>query len=178
MRLELIGIAMAFAVAVAPASAQNLPNKMQGPTQIGEATVAAKLAATAELGRERFRRKAAEVAQKQLEVLADLLREQLAKEIMARRAAEVVAAELLSRAKLEEQIDGERQRLKDGQTVSIQLRDCVGSSGRPMTDAELEQKFQSSGHGVLQADKLEQAIRLSWDIENLNNVTTLIECVR
>ncbi|MFT5508483.1 MAG: hypothetical protein ACI89J_001558 [Hyphomicrobiaceae bacterium] len=146
MRLELIGIAMAFAVAVAPASAQNLPNKMQGPTQIGEATVAAKLAATAELGRERFRRKAAEVAQKQLEVLADQLREQLAKEIMARRAAEVVAAELLSRAKLEEQIDGERQRLKDAAPAVAPLRAGVGGDAFRLKTLvkDLERKLKAA----------------------------------
>lgn len=68
--------------------------------------------------------------------------------------------------------------LKDGRTVSTQLRDCIGSAGRPMTDAEIEVKFRASGEGALEHDALEQAIKLSWNIDNLDDVTALIEHVK
>jgi hypothetical protein len=123
----IMGITVALAATVAPVGAQTLSGKMPGPSQIDETAAAATPSGAAELGRERFRRKAAEAAQKQLEVLADQLRQQLAKEIAARRAAQVVAAELLSRATLEEQIDDERQRLKDAARAVPPLR--AGASG-------------------------------------------------
>jgi 2-methylcitrate dehydratase len=67
--------------------------------------------------------------------------------------------------------------LQDGRSVSTQLRDCIGSKGRPMTDAELEAKFRASGHGVLAEGHLDRASSLAWRIEDLGDVRELIASV-
>ena len=128
--VAMFSIVAATAAIVTPVSAQTepSPNTSQGQIQGGAAaTATAKPDGAAALRRERFRRRAAEAAQKQLEVLADQLREQLAKEIAARKAAETVAAELALRTKFEEQVDGERQRLKAATKVPEPKRANVGS---------------------------------------------------
>jgi len=68
--------------------------------------------------------------------------------------------------------------LKDSRTVSIQLRDCIGSTGRPMTNPELEAKFRASGEAILDHDKLDEVIKLSWNLEDLDDVRVLIEHVQ
>ena len=77
------------------------------------------------LRREQFRREAAEAALKHLEQMADQLREQLGKEVTARRAAEAVASDLLSRASLEDQIDRERERLRDTRVQLLEKRSAL-----------------------------------------------------
>lgn len=142
----MIGIAVAIAAAAAPAGAQTLPSKLQGPTKAEDAPASAKQGGAAALRRERFRRMAAEAAQKQLEILADQLRQQLAREITARQAAEVVAAELLSRAKLEEQIDSERQRLKAAAETATPQRAGVSGDASQLKALikDLERKLKTA----------------------------------
>ena len=77
------------------------------------------------LRREQFRREAAEAALKHLEQMADQLREQLGKEVTARRAAEAVASDLLSRASLEDQIERERERLRDSRVRLLEKRGAM-----------------------------------------------------
>ncbi|MGI9476150.1 MAG: hypothetical protein ACR2PI_05565 [Hyphomicrobiaceae bacterium] len=76
----------------------------------------------AQLRKERFRRRAAESARKEIEGMADNLREQLGREVSARRKAEGVAAELVSRASLENQIDQERDRLRSQKIRQLEQR--------------------------------------------------------
>ncbi|MFY0613602.1 MAG: hypothetical protein JXQ99_18875 [Hyphomicrobiaceae bacterium] len=76
----------------------------------------------AQLRKERFRRRAAESAQKEIEQMAVQLHEQLGKEVSARRKAEGVAADLVSRASLENQIDKERDRLRTEKIKKLEQR--------------------------------------------------------
>ena len=77
------------------------------------------------LRKERFRREAAEAAQKQLERMALQLRTQLGKDISARQAAEALAADLLARSELNDQIDRERERLHTERIATLEKRRSV-----------------------------------------------------
>lgn len=149
MAVAVLGIAM---TAMASVDAQTLPNHLQGPVRVENAPTLDKRSSSSNqqvmeqreaasgrqdnqaradrlkdkrealLRKERFRRRAAEAALKQLEQMAAQLREQLGKEISARQAAETVAAELLSRASLENQIDQERKRLRNEKIKILEER--------------------------------------------------------
>lgn len=93
-------------------------NPGDGPGEVAQRTDER----VAEFRKERFRRRAAEAAQKEIEQMADQLREQLGKEVTARRSAESVAAELVSRASLEDQIDQERARLRTAKIKTLEQR--------------------------------------------------------
>lgn len=144
-------LVLAFPPLTAPA-AQTLPNQLLAPSQSDNPpapeprpsirnlevlqqrdavpaqqneNAAAAAPQDAVLRREQFRRQAAEAALKQLEKMADHLREQLGKEVTARRAAEAVASDLLSRASLEDQIDRERERLSDARVELLEKRSVL-----------------------------------------------------
>ncbi len=111
-------------------TAQSTPNTEVSPGQSEASQLVDRR--EAELRKERFRRRAAEAAQKQIEQMADQLREQLGREVTARQTAEAVATELLSRASLEDQIDQERKRLRN-EKVDI-LERMVEALSKRLTD--------------------------------------------
>lgn len=74
------------------------------------------------LRKERFRRRTAETAQKQLERLADQLREQLIAEVAARKSAEASLKSTLAKIKLSDDIDSERKRLRDSNLLALAKR--------------------------------------------------------
>lgn len=130
------GIAIGITLSAAlPAGAQSVPSRLQGPARIDSATPGSPLRPErptkripqagqldAALRKERFRREAAEAAQKQLEKMAVQLRAQLGKEIAARQAAEALAADLLARTEVDDQIDRERERLRAQRTAALEQR--------------------------------------------------------
>ena len=100
--------------------------------------------------KERFRRRAAEAAQKQIEQMADQLREQLGREVAARQTAEAVATELLSRASLENQIDQERKRLRN-EKVDILERMVEALSKRLTDERARRQKLEEENASLVKA---------------------------
>jgi 2-methylcitrate dehydratase PrpD len=55
--------------------------------------------------------------------------------------------------------------LRDGRKLERKLRHCIGSAGRPMTDAELEAKFAGLAEGVLEADAAARLVGECWRLE-------------
>ncbi|MBU2531951.1 MAG: hypothetical protein KKB37_04385 [Alphaproteobacteria bacterium] len=115
----LLGIPIAIFLLAYPSLAQDGANRKQTPPTEQRPTFGAELDG---LRREQFRRRAAEAAQKQLEHLAEKMRQQLGEEVAARKAAEASLARLLERVTLTDQIDEERQRLRDKKLEAVEAR--------------------------------------------------------
>lgn len=159
-----IGATALFGELVSPALSQVTPKALGETAQQRQLPGLGQPEALDQLSRERFRRKAAEDAQKQLEVLADNLRAQLAEEVKARQVAEAVASELLSRARLEDQIDGERQRLRTSGKTAVpnraaasgdasQLKALVVDLQRRLKAAEWARKLAETQLKVMTGDR-------------------------
>lgn len=126
------------------------------------------------LRKERFRRRTAEAAQKQLERLADQLREQLIAEVAARKSAEASLKSTLAKIKLSDDIDLERKRLRDSNLLALakrrddlerenlrlsqQLADEINR--RQQLEAKIEQVLNSGAEAKLAARivELERAL--------------------
>ena len=63
--------------------------------------------------------------------------------------------------------------LRGGRKVELKLRHCIGSAGRPMTDAELEAKFADLAEGVLAPEAAAQLIADCWRLEELGDAAVL-----
>lgn len=139
--------ALAVAMMVAsPLSAQNLPpSRLQGPPVDATDDM---MARDTLLRRELFRRRAAEAAQKELEQIAEQLRLALAREITARRKAEENAAALASRESLSDEIDRERQRLRERRAKAERAR-----------RAELEREIETLRQRLRVADAANAKLR-------------------
>lgn len=61
-------------------------------------------------------------------------------------------------------------RLKGGKTLEKSIEHCVGSLGKPMSDADLEAKFRALSAGILSKGETDKLIRLCWDIGKLDDV--------
>jgi 2-methylcitrate dehydratase PrpD len=57
--------------------------------------------------------------------------------------------------------------LKDGRTFQTMIQHAVGSAKNPMTDRQLEQKFEGLATDILPSDKTQRLIELCWRIESL-----------
>ncbi len=55
--------------------------------------------------------------------------------------------------------------LKDGRRLDKFIEHAIGSTGNPMTDAQLEAKFKSLAEGVLTADRSSRLIDFCWNME-------------
>jgi len=60
-------------------------------------------------------------------------------------------------------------KLKSGRTLEKAIEHCVGSLGRPMSDADLEAKFHALSAGILSKVEADKLIRLCWDVGNLKD---------
>ncbi len=60
-------------------------------------------------------------------------------------------------------------KLKNGKTLEKYVEHCVGSLGRPMSDADLEAKFRAFCPGILSKGEADKLIRLCWDIGKLDD---------
>src|SRR6202000_1922817 len=57
--------------------------------------------------------------------------------------------------------------LKDGKTLHKFIEHAIGSLEKPMSDAQLEQKFADLADGVLPVSKAKQVMDLCWKVESL-----------
>lgn len=69
-------------------------------------------------------------------------------------------------------------RFTDGRTASRRIRDCIGSRGRPMTDAELDAKFIGASRGVLPPSVAERFLVLCRTVETLPDASALARAGR
>jgi len=60
-------------------------------------------------------------------------------------------------------------RMRGGARIETSVEHAIGSLERPMSDADLEQKFRGLAAGVLPDRQIEQLIRLCWDLGTLDN---------
>jgi 2-methylcitrate dehydratase PrpD len=63
--------------------------------------------------------------------------------------------------------------LNDGRTYSRHVPHALGTLARPMSDADLEAKFQGLTEGVLTPAQREEIITLCWRVTDLEDVGTL-----
>ncbi len=68
--------------------------------------------------------------------------------------------------------------LAGGQSATRSIRNCIGSRGRPMTDAELDTKVRQAADGVLDAARTEQLIAHCRGLETLADAARLIQATR
>jgi 2-methylcitrate dehydratase PrpD len=68
-------------------------------------------------------------------------------------------------------------RLKDGRVVGMTLQGSLGNLARPLSDGQLEAKFRDQA-GMLTAEQIDAAIATCWNIESLNDMSSMIvQCV-
>jgi 2-methylcitrate dehydratase PrpD len=64
-------------------------------------------------------------------------------------------------------------KLTDGTTVTRRIRDCIGSRGRPMTDAELDVKFSAAAAGVMSKVDIDGYLACIRGVETLTDAQSL-----
>lgn len=68
--------------------------------------------------------------------------------------------------------------LADGRTMSRSIRDCIGSRGRPMTDAELDAKFLAAAEASIQPSAASVVLAATRGIERLTDASTVARSAR
>lgn len=68
--------------------------------------------------------------------------------------------------------------LKDGRRLETFIEHAVGSVERPMSDADLEGKFQGLADGVLPADRVRRLMDLCWRIDTLSSAAEVAAAAR
>lgn len=63
--------------------------------------------------------------------------------------------------------------LEDGRRIERSIRHAVGSLERPLSDADLEEKFRRQSAPVIGAAPTERLIRLGWQLEDLPGVAAI-----
>lgn len=69
-------------------------------------------------------------------------------------------------------------RFADGGSLSRSIRDCIGSRGRAMTDAELDAKVRQIGEGVLGRGRTDELIQQCRGVERLSAAAALVRASR
>jgi 2-methylcitrate dehydratase PrpD len=64
--------------------------------------------------------------------------------------------------------------LRDGRSVAHHVRCALGSPQRPMTDADLSDKFRTLATEVLATDQAERLLALAWNVRALVDVGALV----
>lgn len=64
-------------------------------------------------------------------------------------------------------------RTRDGRRLERHVEHALGTLARPMSDADLEDKFRGLAQGVLPPARIEQTIRLCWQIAALEDAGAL-----
>jgi 2-methylcitrate dehydratase PrpD len=64
-------------------------------------------------------------------------------------------------------------RLANGASAVRRVRCCIGSRGRPMTDAELDRKFAAAAQGVLSKSRIDAYLASIRGVEALNDARVL-----
>jgi 2-methylcitrate dehydratase PrpD len=65
--------------------------------------------------------------------------------------------------------------LNDGTVLDKHVEHAIGSLERPMTNEALEQKFSDQAATALPAEQIARVMALCWDIESLNDVSSIAE---
>jgi 2-methylcitrate dehydratase PrpD len=65
--------------------------------------------------------------------------------------------------------------LTSGERIEKQVDHAIGNLGRPMTDAELEEKFHDQAARVLPSDQVRELIALCWKAGGLSDMRQLVE---
>jgi 2-methylcitrate dehydratase len=68
--------------------------------------------------------------------------------------------------------------LKSGARKTVRVEYHRGHFKNPMTDAEMEEKFHLMAQKHLHADRVDNLLRLLWNIESEPQVSTLIAATR
>jgi 2-methylcitrate dehydratase PrpD len=63
--------------------------------------------------------------------------------------------------------------LKDGRRLEKFVEHAVGSAKNPMTDAQLEAKFEGQASSIFPTPKVRRLIDLCWKIEQLSAAAQL-----
>jgi len=145
-------VGVLLALAPLSAHAQSGANRLRGP-----APAVRDPEVVALLERERFRRESAEAAQKQLELMAEKLRQELVAEVKARQEIEQSSVELAARVTLADQIDQERQRLRSNKVSQLEqkvaeLTERLASETAQRRSLEKELKRRATGTPANSAD--------------------------
>jgi 2-methylcitrate dehydratase PrpD len=64
--------------------------------------------------------------------------------------------------------------LLDGRRVHVFVEHAIGSLKNPMSDAQLEAKFQGMSDAILGADRTRELISACWGVGNAGNVKALV----
>jgi 2-methylcitrate dehydratase PrpD len=67
--------------------------------------------------------------------------------------------------------------LADGRTVSRFVEQSLGNLHRPLSDAQLDDKFTDQARLVFDAEQASRALRLCWRIDELDDVSELVDAV-
>ncbi len=65
--------------------------------------------------------------------------------------------------------------LKNGRSVERHVEHALGTVQRPMSDADLEDKFRALASGVLPAARIDELIALCWQLESLPDVGSIAQ---
>jgi 2-methylcitrate dehydratase PrpD len=65
--------------------------------------------------------------------------------------------------------------LTSGERIEKQVDHAIGNLGRPMTDAELEEKFHDQAARVLPSEQVRELIALCWKAGGLSDMRQLVE---
>lgn len=68
--------------------------------------------------------------------------------------------------------------LNDGRILESEISDCLGSEKRPMTDAELDEKFRGQARLVWSADAADAISRWGWNIAEVADVGAEADLLR
>jgi 2-methylcitrate dehydratase PrpD len=90
-----------------------------------------------------------------------------------RRVRELVSA--MGDSSITEDQAGIEVELANGERLARFVAQSLGNVHRPMTDAQLEEKFRDQAVAALPAAQVERAIRLCWQIDELEDVAELIQ---
>jgi 2-methylcitrate dehydratase PrpD len=64
-------------------------------------------------------------------------------------------------------------RTRDGRRLDRHVEHALGTLARPMSDADLEQKFRGLTAGTLPAGRIEKSIELCWRMSSLDHASAL-----
>lgn len=68
--------------------------------------------------------------------------------------------------------------LTDGSTYTERVSHATGSLEKPMSDAQLEEKFRALAGTVLTKSRVEELLEVLWRLERLDDVRKLISLCR
>jgi 2-methylcitrate dehydratase PrpD len=95
----------------------------------------------------------------------------------AAQDAQVIALRERVTATVESTMPAEAARidvqLHDGRRFRTVVRHAIGSSERPMTDADLEAKFAGLAEGIIPTERMHRVVELCWNLDNLDDVAEL-----